>query len=302
MIRTYYKEGKRVDARYAGLEAICYGVLCLRDGNRESYLGLMDQVIQSDDLDLRADQDVWAVEKTGSGFQVRASKDQSWECRVVIVAIGRMGKPKQPDYWKSLSPGLKQGGRLRFEITQSPVLGPRVLVVGGGDTAAEYADHLSQSHDVVLSYRQAQFARMNPVNLSRVESLIASRRLQIRMPSTIQDVKEAGDGRLQVFFESADSEFFDSVVYALGGVSPTDFLKKSAIPLDDAGDVIVDPGSLESPLEGLYVVGDLLGKKQGGGSIIAGFNTAARAVSDLLVKHFGINQAPSVVSLEHLKF
>ena len=30
MIRTYYKEGKRVDAQYAGVEALCFGMLCTR--------------------------------------------------------------------------------------------------------------------------------------------------------------------------------------------------------------------------------------------------------------------------------
>src|SRR5207244_110177 len=39
MIRTYYKEGKRVDAQYAGVEALCFGILCLHDGNRESWHG-----------------------------------------------------------------------------------------------------------------------------------------------------------------------------------------------------------------------------------------------------------------------
>ena len=36
MIRTYYKEGKRVDAQYAGVEALCFGMLCLRDGMHRS--------------------------------------------------------------------------------------------------------------------------------------------------------------------------------------------------------------------------------------------------------------------------
>src|SRR5260370_35148724 len=47
MIRTYYKEGKRVDAQYAGAQALCFGILCCRDANREGHLPLMHNVSES---------------------------------------------------------------------------------------------------------------------------------------------------------------------------------------------------------------------------------------------------------------
>src|SRR5262245_7640160 len=64
MIRTYYKEGKRVDAQYAGVEALCVGVLCLRDGNREGYLAMMDQVIESSHIPILYGTEVWSLTKT----------------------------------------------------------------------------------------------------------------------------------------------------------------------------------------------------------------------------------------------
>jgi thioredoxin reductase (NADPH) len=145
---------------------------------------------------------------------------------------------------------------------------------------------------------------MNPVNLNTLEALIAQSKLRVLMPSSIQSIELRPDGRVQVVFEKeqpSQADDFDCVVYALGGMTPTGFLRNSGVELDDSDEPKVDPQSFESCVEGLYIVGDLLGKKQGGGSIIAGFNTASRAVSDLLKKHFNVDQAPAVVSLAHLK-
>src|SRR5215471_16487818 len=61
MIRTYYKEGKRVDAQYAGVEALCTGILCLRDGNREGFLAMMDQVIESSRIPILYNTEVWSL-------------------------------------------------------------------------------------------------------------------------------------------------------------------------------------------------------------------------------------------------
>src|ERR1700746_4130185 len=63
MIRTYYKVGKRVDAQYAGVEALCMGILCLRDGNREGYLAMMDHVIESSGIPILYNTEIWSLTK-----------------------------------------------------------------------------------------------------------------------------------------------------------------------------------------------------------------------------------------------
>src|SRR5687768_16631434 len=102
MIRTFYKEGKRVDARYAGQEAICYGLLCLRDGNRETFLAFMDYVIEQNKIPIRYGVEVWSVQKNEGVFEVKTSQNENLKAKNVIVAIGKMGKPNQPDYWKQI--------------------------------------------------------------------------------------------------------------------------------------------------------------------------------------------------------
>ncbi|MDL1970239.1 MAG: NAD(P)-binding domain-containing protein [Candidatus Desulfofervidaceae bacterium] len=45
----------------------------------------------------------------------------------------------------------------------------KILVVGGGNTAAETACLLSEKNKVFLFYRQPQFFRLNPVNLNKLK-------------------------------------------------------------------------------------------------------------------------------------
>jgi hypothetical protein len=52
----------------------------------------------------------------------------------------------------------------------------------------------------------------------------------------------------------------------------------------------------------LYIIGDLLGRGHGGGSIIGGFNSASRAVRHLLDHHLKWPLPAEMVSLDHLLY
>ncbi len=143
---------------------------------------------------------------------------------------------------------------------------------------------------------------MNPINLGMTETLIGQGKVRALMNCDIERIES--DGALpKVVFKSAQfsEETFDAVIFALGGMSPIDFLKTARVDLDTHGEPRVNEKN-ESSVSGLYVIGDLIGKKRGGGSIIAGFNTAAIAVSELVKTHFERDFPPAFVSLDHLKF
>jgi thioredoxin reductase (NADPH) len=303
MIRTYYKEGKRVDAQYAGQEAICFGLLCLKDGNRESYMALMDHVIRENNLNIGYNTEVWSVKKTDERFlEVVISADRKLKAQAVLLAIGKMGRPNQPDYYKEVPTSLKTSKVMLFDITSRPLNNQKVLVVGGGDSAAEYCDILSTDNQVTLSYRKATFSRVNSLNGKILEQLLASEKVKAYLPSNITKIEDQ-NGQALVYFkeDSLAPEAFDAVVYALGGMNPVEFLRSSGVTLSERGDVLTDEHH-ETSIPGLYVVGDLLGKGRGGGSIISGFNSATAAVRALLSKHFHRELAPEVVQLDHLKF
>jgi thioredoxin reductase (NADPH) len=174
-------------------------------------------------------------------------------------------------------------------------------VVGGGDSAAEYAQMLSVKNNVTLSYRQASFSRLNSINEKIMAGLIAERKIRALMPSNIIKI-ENDNGRPLVEFAEAQfpPEVFDAVLYGLGGMTPVNFLQTAGVELNSKGEPVTDAVH-ESSVPKLYIIGDLLGHGQGG-SIIGGFNSASRAVRQLLDRYLKWPLPPETVSLDHLLY
>ncbi len=303
MIRSFYKEGKRVDARYAGQDALCFGLLCLKDGNRESFLSFMDHVISENKIPIRYNTEVWSLKKNFSGlFEVKTSQSEAFLARTVIVAIGKMGKPRQPDYWREIPNDLKNNKSIVFDINSRSFEGKKVLVVGGGDSACEYAQMLCEKSQVSLSYRGTAFSRANDINREHTMRLIADNKIRALMPSNIIGIEnDSGRPRVRFSESSNDAEVFDVLLYGLGGMTPLEFLRSSGVNLDEQGEPVVSE-SKESSVAGLYVVGDILGKGKGGGSIISGFNSASAAVRAMLDRDYGVKAPAEKVFLDHLQF
>ena len=304
MIRTYYKEGKRVDAQYAGVEALCVGILCLRDGNREGYLALMDHVLESNRIPVLYDTEVWSLTRTATTdpFVAKTAAGLEYRAECVIIAIGKMGRPRQPDYYKAIPAILKNEKRILFDINARSFDGAKLLVVGGGDSAAEYAEMLSVKNEVTLSYRQPSFGRLNSINDKIMAGMIAERKIRALMPSNIVRI-ESDNGRPFVEFAEAQypREVFDAVLYGLGGMTPVNFLQTAGVELNSKGEAVTNAVH-ESSVPKLYIIGDLLGHGRGGGSIIGGFNSASRAVRHLLDRYLKWQLPPEMVSLDHLLF
>lgn len=69
-----------------------------------------------------------------------------------MAAIGILGKSNKPDY-KIPHPLSK---RIIFDVTEREIKGSNILVMGGGDSAAEYCQYFVQNNnDLTLSYRRA---------------------------------------------------------------------------------------------------------------------------------------------------
>ena len=74
----------------------------------------------------------------GARFRVESSQGV-YESKVLACAIGIFGRPSKPKEYR-LPPTLKE--RLLFDMTSQQIQNEAVLVVGGGDSAAEYVQYL----------------------------------------------------------------------------------------------------------------------------------------------------------------
>ena len=288
MISKFYKKGKRVDKDWQGKKFEFIGNVTFEECSKEEYLEQMDKKIKDAGVEdkFKYNHHVYGVEKNSDGiFEIGADHELGViQAKKVIIAIGRMGKPNKPGY---KFPG-KIRPRLNFNLDKVQE-GEKVLVVGGGDTAGEYAYGLVDMNmgcDVSLNYRRAEITRMNPTNKEIVERYIAEGKLGSKLGVDIEKVEPVEDDevtppRVKVFFKDGTTEIYDRVVYALGGTSPVDFLKNSGIELNEWGEPTYNEETMETNVEGLYTIGDVV---TSAGSIALAFNHAYLAVKDIASK------------------
>ncbi len=283
-IRGLYPQGKPVTANYKGVSATCEGVLCLTDGTKDDTLAYLDGAISEHGFDVHYGEEVFEIGRMGVRFGISTSAS-CYTARVVVIAIGIFGRPNKPSY--KLPRGLRD--RIHFDVTSSEISGESILVVGGGDSASEYCQHLARDNGVTLAYRRAEMARMHPGNREAVFDLAASGEVELWLDTDIASVSD-GDGRPQVTFSRGpvDRCSFDRIVYALGGTTPVSFLRSVGVALD--GDAPVFERGYETTMPGLYLAGDLVAGRKGG-SIIGAFNASRRVMQQVCDDHLGCTLA-----------
>jgi thioredoxin reductase (NADPH) len=280
IIRKYYPASKPVLANYKGIVARCEGVLCIPDLTREETLTYLDRAIRDSGIDVHYREEVYAIAREKDGRLRVDSTRGKYHARVVVIAIGILGRPNKPSY--PIPRELSR--RVLFEVTSQRIRDREVLVVGGGDTATEYCQFLVQEGNrVVLSYRGAELTRPNPINRESVLALERRGKLAIRLGSEIAGVEAAG-ARVRVRFQRPlkESLEFDRVIYALGGTTPENFLKSAGIEFEGAAPRLGRGFATSVP--GLFLAGDLTAGPRGG-SIILAFNTAAAAMRQICEDH-----------------
>jgi thioredoxin reductase (NADPH) len=285
-IRQLYPDHKITTANYKGFEARCEGLLCLSDMTKSETIEFFDKIIRDYRINIQFKAEVFGMHgvnhEGGARFRVESSNG-TYESRVLAVAIGIFGRPNKPKEYRLL-PSLKE--RLLFDMTSFPIQNEDVLVVGGGDTAAEYVQYLHQQlNRVTLSYRQAQFSRLSKQNHDALFAMEERKEVEILRSSTVKEIEDEV-GRPRVVFNEPElpARTFERVIYALGGTTPTNFLRTLGIAFNDQGPIFDEAGATN--VTGLYLIGDLVvGKK--GGSIITAFNSAVHAM-----KHICIHDLP----------
>ncbi len=156
----------------------------------------------------------------------------------------------------------------------------KILVVGGGNSAAEYAYELAdENNTVTLVYRRDEFTRLNPENEDILYQYNGQEKLRLRMNTDIESV-ENEHGKVKVNFNDGYYTIYDRVIYAIGGgTAPIDFLKKVGIQTDKDGKPIYDE-HYRTNIHCLYVAGDIAFNT--GGSIAAALNHGYHIVNSFM--------------------
>lgn len=269
---VFYKDGKRVDKAYKGCDSTNIGNVPFEDGTKESTMELFKSIVDKGIFETKYGCEVESIKKIDGGFMLVTPKG-NFSTKNYAVAIGRMGKPNKPDY--KLPSSLKKVINFNANDAQS---NEKILVVGGGNSAAEYAVDLSEKSKVTMCYRRTEFSRLNDINLENVNSYSKAGKFTLKLGTDIVEINDE-DGKAKVSFNDQSSETYDRVIYAIGGSTPLDFLQKCEINVDENGVPSFDENTMQTNQKGVFVVGDIASKN--GASIIVALN-GAKKISDFL--------------------
>lgn len=270
-IRKFYKDGKRVDKDYKGQEVALSGSIDFQDGTKESTLDFFNSLLDTHGLKIKTHTDIEKVEKIGDIFEIHSSGGDKFQARYVVIAIGKMGQPNKPSY--SIPLPIRSLVNFNANSVQSS---EKLLIVGGGNSAVEYAYDLCHSNDTTLNYRRTEFGRINDTNAQELNKVIASGQLKTKLGVDIVALSDEG-GKVGVEFADGSKEIFDRAIYAIGGATPLDFLQKCKIDLDSTNTPITN--ECESSIPNLFIAGDIA--LSSGGSIAIGLNHAHKIAQEI---------------------
>jgi len=260
-IRKFYKDNKRVDKDWKGQKVELDGNIYFIDGTKESTLDFFDEVLEKHSVELKTHTEVQKIVKHDEHFEV-VFTGGSVVAEHAVVTIGRMGKPNKPDY--KIPSGIKKQVAYTLE---SCSLDEKVMVVGGGDSAIEYAVDLAHKNEVSICYRRENFRRANPTNQKDIADALEKGSVRAILGVNIVALED-DEGKVSVVLDEGETESYDRVIYAIGGTTPSAFLTASNIDIEDGKPVHDD--NYMSNVEGLYVAGDIT--QESGGSIALGLN------------------------------
>lgn len=270
MISSKYPDEKPVLANYKNKIAETTSGLKISDMTKKDFMSFMQEVVNDHNLKIQYHQNVEKITKLKNGQLLVHTSTTTFLANSVFVAIGTMSAPR------SLGVPVADGvlNKVHYDIQKIAIDSKKVLVVGGGDSSAEYAKILhDRGHDVSLSYRGNTFTKMIESNQQSIMQLIDEGSIKFYPSTNVQSVEDSKGHPYVHFRELSHGEQFDAIVTALGTEKPSNYLGSLGIKMIHEGNELYS----ESSLDGVFFVGDLASTK--GGTINIAFSSGVKAIA-----------------------
>jgi len=207
-----------------------WGELSREEYLKEELLGLFESMVSEVPLTVRFGENVEHIERQNGHFVIDTGKSRQL-ARFVLLALGRRGEPR-----KLGVPGEELSKVMYRLMDAESYEGERILVVGGGDSAAEAAIGLARHtrNTVTLSYRKDKLVRIKKKNFEKIEKLIESGRIHPLMASNVAEIR--ADSVALRMPEDKTTEIENDYVFVFaGGIPPFKFLEKIGVGLGGNG-------------------------------------------------------------------
>jgi ferredoxin/flavodoxin---NADP+ reductase len=216
-----------------------------------------------------------------NGHFVLSTERQQFPTRAVVIAggIGAFSPRRLPQ-----SCAEPWYGRGVHEIVTDPeeFRGRRIVIIGGGDSAFDWAHQLlDRAASVTLVHRSDRF-RAHAATVSEVQAAVAAGRAQLLTFHELADITSSGDQLSGVVLKDIKAKTtrsldVDAILPMLGFVSDLGALTEWGLTI--VNDEITVTSTMETGRPGIYAAGDITtypGKLK---LIATGFGEAAIAVN-----------------------
>jgi thioredoxin reductase (NADPH) len=219
------------------------------------------------------------IPRTGGGFDVATSAGTRFRCTAVVIAAGggAFGPNRPPleglsDY---------EGSSVFYMVKRREAFrDQRIVIAGGGDSAVDWAVSLPEvAEKVYVVHRRDRF-RAAPETVTRMQAWADTGKLEIVAPYQLAGL-EGANGRLSAVtvrdFDGGERRLeadallcFFGLAAKLGPIAEWGFpVEKTTIPVDRA--------TCETPVPGIFAVGDVAQYEGKLKLILQGFADAAAA-------------------------
>lgn len=209
-----------------------HGRMKQRSYSKEELINLWRGVARQHELEIVTEASFAGLTRTADGGFVIEAPGETIAASHVCLALGRRGSPRR----------LNVVGEDLHKVAYSLIdaqsyAGRRVLVVGGGDSAAETAIAIAEQPNttVTIAYRKEAFFRLKTQNQLRLDACIEDGRVNVAFGTTVAaihpdhvefDVASPGDTMKRTTLAN------DDVFVMVGGTPMTELLERCGVSFD----------------------------------------------------------------------
>jgi thioredoxin reductase (NADPH) len=190
-----------------------YGLLPMKDATKEDLVGLWEDIVRKENLQVKTHEEVTAVKKDGNLLTVTTARG-SYQATYVILALGARGNPRK------LGVAGEDLPKVSYNLNDpAEWKGKHVLIVGGGDSAIEAAVAISKQPGatVTLSYRSGAFSRAASRNVEAIKEAEKAGRVTVLLNSNVTKVEEK---RVAIKVSNDVREIDNEAIFVLIGADP----------------------------------------------------------------------------------